>query len=84
MKKPKMNIFDLAREMKNRGLTAQVFNNGIHWRIVENGIDLWPTTGRWKWMGTANSGTLEDFCVYLDSVAEKEALLLGVLVIKSK
>jgi hypothetical protein len=69
-RKAKMNPVDLAFALKAAGYKAQVFGTGIHWRIVGMNVDLWPTTGNWKFMGCMTNGTIEEFIAFLGKVTE--------------
>jgi hypothetical protein len=84
-KKPKFDTMALARVLKDRGLMALVFDNGIHMRLhyVGTTIDLWPTTGRWKWLNQSDTGTLEDFAAYLDAHPARIAEFNSVFDIRS-
>lgn len=73
-KPPKGESFStalLASVLLGRGLRADVFSGGIHMRIPTYGVDIWPTVGRWKWMNDKFSGTLTDFCTFLDQHPER-------------
>lgn len=79
-KTPKMDVFQVAQGLRERGMKAQVFANGIHWRIEGQGVDLWPTTGRWKWLTTKHQGTVGDFMAFLDSLPARRAVMADVIV----
>lgn len=84
-KTPVMDIFLLAEQLQARGLSAQAFDrNYVHIRI--GNIDLWPTTGSWKYMPTREfrKGNIHDFLKYLDVVIKKEATLITTITRKDK
>jgi hypothetical protein len=38
--------------LKGAGIEFKIFNNDLHWRLVDYGIDLWPTSGKMCMVGS--------------------------------
>lgn len=73
----------LASALLGRRLKADVFSCGIHMRVAAYNIEFWPTTGRWKWMNDKFSGTLTDFCIFLDQHPERMRMASAAFNFKS-
>jgi hypothetical protein len=85
-KQSKFNLSEFARGLRERRLTATVFQQSStpHARVNGQGwtVDVWPTAGSWKWMDEYRKGTLFELMEFLDAMPSKVAAVNDVLTFK--
>lgn len=66
----------VPEELRRRNIPFETYNGGVHLRITlcEPHIDFWPSTGKWRYVGTktVKSGGLKKLLPLLRKNYEKD------------